>query len=100
MVSDPGEVRGMGWTIKQGVGRSLIEKVRFSQDLKEVGASDADVGGVMWIGAQLLRASLGWEGLGKGNKTREAGHGVSIRDYHQDLSFYSGRRREPPAVLR
>ena len=69
-VTDPGEVRGMGWTVKQGVGRSLIEKVRFSQDLKEVGASDADVGGVMWIGAQLLSSSpaLGGEGVGEGNK--------------------------------
>jgi len=48
----------------------------------------------------MLRASLGEEGAGEGNKTREADHGVSIRDHHQDLSFYSGRRRRTPEVLR
>ena len=53
-----------------------------------------------WSSAAMLRASLGEEGAGEGNKTREAGHGVSIRDRHQDLSFYFSRIRRTPEVLR
>ena len=52
----------MDRTVKQGVGRSLIEKVRFSQDLKDMGASDGDVAGMMWIGAQLLCSGPVWVG--------------------------------------
>ena len=70
-ISDPREVRGMGWTVKQDVGRSLIEKVRFSQDLKDVGASDGDVEGVMWIGAQLLCSGPVWVRKGRVKGTRQ-----------------------------
>lgn len=40
-----------------GVGRRLTEKVRFSQDPKDVEAGDADVGGAAWSSSAVLRTA-------------------------------------------
>ena len=61
--------------MKRGVGRRLTEKVRFSQDSKEAGASDADVGAAVWSSPAVLRTARA-EGGGRRSKRMEAAEGA------------------------